>query len=195
MFCRTIRHSGLRSARALNRAWIWATAASFILIVPSAAQANNPNQNYRYDSLGRLQRNCVARPGLGQLTTYTYDAADNRQSYVSTRTDVALHPNNGLASADGRFLLWMQPDGNLVLYIINSGTYTGLWATNTVGTGANVAYFQSDGNLVLYNSAGSVWSSNSYNNPCATLSVQNDGNVVITSADGVQVWTTNTGGH
>jgi len=52
----------------------------------------------------------------------------------------------------------MQADGNLVLY---QGA-TPLWASNTAGTGANIAAMQSDGNLVLYGPSGPVWATNTF---------------------------------
>jgi hypothetical protein len=54
----------------------------------------------------------------------------------------------------------MQPDGNLVLYVIDDGTlpqditqgqyFTVLWASNTEGAGFTCE-MQNDGNLVVYN--------------------------------------------
>ena len=148
---------------------------------------------YSYDGNGRLIRVCNALPGDGERTDYALDAADNRQNYANVKTDIAIFPNSGVHSGDGRFELYFQPDGNLVLYR-NDGS--SLWSSSTVGSGATQAYFQSDGNLVLYNQSGqSVWHSNTYNYPCAQLYVQNDGNAVIKSVDGQIVWQTGTGGH
>jgi len=86
----------------------------------------------------------------------------------------------------------MQSDGNLVQY----GPSGGLWASNTVGSGAAFAAFQPDGNLVLYRSDGvPVWSTGTSAYLCANLAIQNDGNVVIVNMNGVPVWATNTSGH
>src|ERR1044071_5102521 len=49
----------------------------------------------------------------------------------------------------GKVLLWMQQDGNLVIYDENGGAR---WASNTFGTGHHTN-FQPDGNFVVYNSA------------------------------------------
>lgn len=86
----------------------------------------------------------------------------------------------------------MQSDGNLVHY----GPTGGLWASNTVGSGAVFAAFQPDGNLVLYRSDGApVWSTGTSIYLCANMAIQNDGNVVIVNMDGAPVWATNTSGH
>ncbi len=100
--------------------------------------------------------------------------------------------NQYLRSADGRFRFVMQQDGNLVLY---GPTGHPLWASNTVGRGANRAVMQSDGNLVLYTSSGKpVWASNTELHYHAYLIVQNDGNVVIYEGH-TPLWATGTDGR
>jgi hypothetical protein len=101
----------------------------------------------------------------------------------------ALQPGAQRVSADGRFVLAFQGDGNLVLY---QGS-TALWSTGTHGTGATVAVMQGDGNLVLYSSAGApLWASNTAGNPGAWLVVQGDGNLVLYSSSGTALWASNT---
>lgn len=149
---------------------------------------------YTYDSVGRLSQVCNSLPSDGELSSYNLDPADNRRSYFNTKTDIALYAGGGsITSSDGRFNLTMQTDGNLVLYR-NSDGYP-LWNTGTYGSGASVAYFQSDGNFVLYNFTGPVWYTNTSNFPCARLAVQSDGNLVIYSASNQYVWGTGTGGQ
>jgi hypothetical protein len=105
--------------------------------------------------------------------------------------NVSLTANQSLASCNGDYTLIMQGDGNLVLY--QGGT--ALWASGTVGSGADEAIMQGDGNLVLYTSSGTpVWASNTAGNAGAYLDVQNDGNVVISSASGSTLWSTGTAG-
>ncbi len=102
-----------------------------------------------------------------------------------------LTANQSLASCNGDYSLIMQGDGNLVLY---QGS-TPLWASNTVGSGADEAILQGDGNFVLYTSSGTpVWASNTAGNSGAYLQVQNDGNVVVYSASGAVLWSTGTAG-
>lgn len=87
--------------------------------------------------------------------------------------------------------LVFQTDGNLVLYKTSGEP---LWASNTVGKGANQVAFQDDGNFVLYAANGRpVWasSSNSANN---RLTLQKDGNLVIYDGTGRARWATGTNG-
>jgi hypothetical protein len=103
----------------------------------------------------------------------------------------SLGSNQSLASCNGEFSLIMQGDGNLVLY---QGS-TALWASNTVGSGADKAIMQGDGNFVLYTSSGSaVWASNTAGNSGAYIELQNDANLVIYSAAGAALWASNTAG-
>src|SRR5262249_25051080 len=53
-----------------------------------------------------------------------------------------------LNSANGRFVLVLQTDGNLVLYddTPDPNPWTPLWSTGTYGRGVDHAYMQSDGN-------------------------------------------------
>jgi hypothetical protein len=96
-------------------------------------------------------------------------------------------------SCDGRFVLAMQTDGNLVLY---EGS-TALWASHTAGSGATVAVMQDDGNFVLYTTAGkAVWATGTGGAGCETyLAVQNDGNVVVYDSAGKAIFATNTCCH
>jgi hypothetical protein len=102
-----------------------------------------------------------------------------------------LTAGQSLTSCNGDYTLFMQGDGNLVLY---QGS-TALWASNTAGTAADEAIMQGDGNFVLYTSSGSaLWASGTAGNAGADLMVQNDGNVVIYSASGAALWATGTNG-
>ena len=144
---------------------------------------------YNYDAKGRVVQRCIAMPGDGELAKYTFDAADNRTNYANTKTDIALYAGQALYSPNGNVLIQMQSDSNLVIYVMTQSGWSPTWATNTVGTGANVAYFQSDGNFVLYTpQGGSVWSSGTAGNPCSSLTVANSGQVTITNTSGTVVW-------
>lgn len=88
-----------------------------------------------------------------------------------------LAANDTIPSCDGRFTLYMQGDGNLVLYRNGGGA---LWSTETWGQPGNVAVMQDDGNLVVYSASGHPrWSSGTHGNPGAVLAMQDDGNLVI----------------
>ncbi len=107
-----------------------------------------------------------------------------------------LAPGDAILSATRAFKLIFQTDGNLVLYGIDDvamsyqlhvsqASYpTALWASGTQGSGAVRCTMQEDGNLVLYNAAGSpVWATGTNGNPGAFLSCQDDGNQVIYGGD------------
>ena len=105
--------------------------------------------------------------------------------------------DNGIISADGRFRLVLQDDSNLCLRKIENDE--GIWCSGTNGSGAQVVWMQSNGNLVMRNSDNAVvWSSNSYVGPGGSyyLAIQNDGNLVIyNAADNKAIWETDTCCH
>lgn len=101
-----------------------------------------------------------------------------------------LHRGGSLYSANGKYRLTLQDDGNLVLY--NSSGHA-LWATNRAN--GDVLALQSDGNLVVYTSSHkAIWASNTGDSHATYLVVQDDGNVVLYSGSGHAVWATNTAG-
>jgi len=78
---------------------------------------------------------------------------------LSYRVEAAvsfLEPNSSLGigefieSQDGRFSLALEATGNLELRYLQEK----IWETNTSGSGATLAVFQSDGNFVLYSEGG-----------------------------------------
>ncbi len=92
-------------------------------------------------------------------------------------------------SCDGRFVLIMQHDGNLVLY----QGHEPLWATGTDRTAASRAIMQHDGNLVVYDGAGRpLWASNTDGHAESIAIVQDDGNFVVYDANAKPVWASNT---
>lgn len=108
-----------------------------------------------------------------------------------------LHPNQtltsgqGITSNDGRCLLVMQADGNLVLYESIPGGRRPLWASNT-GAGGSRAVMQGDGNLVVYAPSNQpLWASNT-GTPGAILVLQDDANTVVYAPDGRALWASNT---
>ena len=101
----------------------------------------------------------------------------------------------GIKSPNGRFILVMQSDGNLVLY--DNTTREPLWASHTYDdSGNNSVVFQDDYNFVVYNGSGTpTWASQTYNTYADRLVVQNDGNVVIYNRGNNTIWATNTARH
>ncbi|BBY82168.1 peptidoglycan DD-metalloendopeptidase family protein [Mycolicibacterium pulveris] len=83
-----------------------------------------------------------------------------------------------IESKNGRYRLYMQKDGNLVLYD-EQRSHKALWASATDGQSGAHAVMQSDGNLVVYRGSKALWSSHTNGQKGAVLVVQNDGNLVI----------------
>lgn len=100
-----------------------------------------------------------------------------------------LGVDGSVSSCDGRFVLVMQGDGNLVLYQHGVGA---LWASNTYGSGSQIAVMQGDGNFVVY--AGGyrpTFYTGTSGHAGAFLAVQDDGNVVV-YAGGAALWSSGT---
>lgn len=162
----------------------------WILLVPGSLQGEA--QSFAYDALGRLISTYRSSgPLAGIVSRSSYDPAGNRAAYVSEMAAFRLNSGGTRSSPDGRFLLAMQADGNLVLY---QGT-TPLWATGTSGS-SYYAQLQADGNFVVYTASDvPVWASGSSGNPGSYLSIQNDGNMNILNQTGQAVWSSNTCCH
>ena len=154
-----------------------------------ATPINAGTSYFTFDGRGRLTQRCAAlSSGEGELATYQLDHADNRSNYTNARTDVALYANQAIYSPSGNTELVMQGDSNFVLYRNTGSGWSPTWWTNTVGTGASVAYFQSDGNLVLYTPQGMpVWWTGTQS-PCAGIAVTDGGKVTITNTSGAVIW-------
>jgi len=108
-------------------------------------------------------------------------------------TNGVLYPNRYIMSGDGRFLLILQGDGNLVEYGLG---YQVIWSSGTSGTTPGYAMLQNDGNFVVYNATGTaVWQTSTGGSGATSLNLQADGNLVLYNSTWVAKWTTNTGGH
>jgi YD repeat-containing protein len=164
--------------------------ALIAVILPIAAKSAETTR-YQYDAKGRLTKAYrETGPAAGTLAVMAHDKADNRTRYTIKNVVLQLGPGQSIQSADGRFQLVMQGDGNLVLY---QGSQA-LWVTpGTWGT-TNTAAFQTDGNFVVYGPSGPLWASSTYA-PGAEIALQNDGNLVIYAMNGSAVWASGTSGH
>jgi hypothetical protein len=166
-------------------------SAIMLLGVPSSATAETVS--YGYDVFGRLVgvgRFQGAADGLRD--DIYYDSVDNRTTFYSRDTRITIPAGQSLSSPDGRTILAMQVQGNLVLYFQGKA----LWSTDTIGSGVNRMIMQSDGNLVLYTASGTaVWNSGTGGRHGSLLAIQNDGNLVIYDASRAAIWHTGTGGH
>ena len=107
-------------------------------------------------------------------STFSIDADGVRGVYMPSR----LCRSDQLVSPDGRFMLSMQTDGNLVLYYVPENR--AVWQT---GTNGQDAVMQADGNFVVSAANGSsVWSSGTAGNPGARLRLTDDGGFRILDA-------------
>ncbi|MBL7258508.1 hypothetical protein [Paractinoplanes lichenicola] len=104
----------------------------------------------------------------------------------------SLHRQSALRSSDGRFQLWLQGDGNLVLYMGS----TVLWAKT--GLKAIRLTNQPDGSLALFDGNGvKVWTTPTAGKGASDLNLQNDGNLVLypKTTPTTASWSTGTWGH
>jgi hypothetical protein len=109
----------------------------------------------------------------------------------------SLAVGDSLRSANGLYGLFMQGDGNLVLYSGVPSVSTAVWATNTWNLPSwlrpNRADMQGDGNFVLYNGANfASWASGTDGNSGARLVLQDDRNLVIYTPGNAAVWASGT---
>jgi hypothetical protein len=106
--------------------------------------------------------------------------------------NAALLSENYLMSTNGIFKLFVQQDGNLVLYKNGKAK----WSTGTRGTMCRLV-LQLDGNLVLTCNEGVKWSTSTskylFQGPFR-FNVQTDGNLALYTAKGAVIWTSNTAG-
>lgn len=176
-------------------------ACAAILFTGSTAAAQT-TQTYRYDANGRLTAAITAGTSSGSFSNYPLDDADNRvarNNYpagypaVSDRLSSGefLLPGRQLTSADGRFALKAQQDGNLVLWFGS----TLLWASGTATGKSLYARLETSGVATLRDVLGvSLWATPAAG-ANATLTLQNDGNLVLKTSGGSVVWQSNTCCH
>ncbi|WP_211294266.1 hypothetical protein [Lentzea kentuckyensis] len=102
-----------------------------------------------------------------------------------------LPPGYALISADNRFSLVHQGDGNLVWYRNSDGSP--LWATGTDGSSPGVCILQGDGNFVLYDAdVTALFDTGTGGDTISHLVAQTDGNLVLYRPDGSAAWATDT---
>lgn len=90
-----------------------------------------------------------------------------------------------LASPNNRFHLFLQRDGNLVLY----DQARAIWVSNTHGKDSKELLFQTDGNIVLYGGTGlPYWHTATHGKPITRFVLQDDGNLVAYAVGGKARW-------
>jgi hypothetical protein len=107
-----------------------------------------------------------------------------------------LQEGDYLSSWDGALKLWMQSDGNVVLY---NSSGVALWADGKNNPFYNRLVMQEDGNLVHYVHDGVVqWvacSTRTHGHPGSYFKLQNDGNVVLVYPGDIVGWSRFGGGQ
>jgi peptidoglycan hydrolase-like protein with peptidoglycan-binding domain len=122
-------------------------------------------------------------PVDGIVGPQTKAALDNPGSSSAATPPGQLNPGQRItsgtqiASPDGKFVLQMQSDGNLV---IRAPGNIPIGDTHTAGHDGTIAVMQTDGNFVL-RAPGNipVWASGTDGHPGTVLQVQDDGGVVL----------------
>jgi lambda family phage minor tail protein L len=128
-----------------------------------------------------------SQTGLGATSTAPASnlATGTGVLYAGSTASSRLSAGQDLFTTNGWYKLSMGGDGNLS--IINKGNKI-VWQTNTIGSGATYAQFQTDGNFVLYDNSGGVkWQSNYGAYPVNAgkrLVLQPDGNLVLYGTGG-----------
>ena len=131
----------------------------------------------------RFQQEHNIVPADGIVGPQTKAALDNPGSSSAGTPPGQLNPGQQItsgtqiASPDGKFVLQMQSDGNLVLRAPGN---IPLGDTHTAGHDGTIAVMQTDGNFVL-RAPGNipVWASGTDGHPGTVLQVQDDGHVVL----------------
>jgi surface antigen len=161
---------------------IWSTGT--VGVGNASFQVQDDGNVVLYDGGGVAHWSTGAR---GHVTGGTYAGSDVRNA------DQWLRPNQYLKSSDGRYALYQQEDGNLVLWSPGGRVQ---WTSGSAGhSGVEGLLQQSDGNLVIY-AHGAIWSSNVTGSGAFQLKVQNDGNVVVyNTGNGIALWATGTAGR
>jgi murein DD-endopeptidase MepM/ murein hydrolase activator NlpD len=134
--------------------------------------------------LGKFVATIVALSSISAILS----TANKAEAFPAPTT---LPPGSSVRSNNQCFSLNAQADGNLVLYKQSNGQ--ALWHTATYGRNVKQTIFQTDGNLVIYNTSNQpVWASNTDRRGITQLNVQDDGNVVMYNSQNQPIWATNT---
>jgi hypothetical protein len=110
---------------------------------------------------------------------------DHLSHVNSSMTNTALFQGQLLETADRKYRLVLQEDGNLVIY----SNSTPIWHTGTHGRPKPFLVMQPDGNLVLYDENGvPLWHPGTNGRGVSRLDMQADGNLVIYDGLGRPTW-------
>jgi RHS repeat-associated protein len=136
---------------------------------------------------GADQTVTTAPAGGRSTATYTNALGQTTSKVVkNTGSTVTLHGGavipSGTSLMSDSVRLTMQADGNLVLTALATGKT--IWSSATSGNPGAYAQFGTDGNLVVYTTAGTAkWTTNLTATTGSTFRVRNDSTVVVVASD------------
>jgi len=163
---------------------------------PWSSQTNGNNNSWlQLNTDGNM---VIYRPGNTPIWSQDYVIqTPDHLSYINTTFApgiggiARMYPGQSIDTADRRFHLILQRDGNLVFYSPSRA----LWSTGTNGRQTAFLAIQPDGNLVLYDRSGvALWASSTTRSGPTRLIVQQDGNLVIYNQQNIPQWNTGTAG-
>ena len=111
-----------------------------------------------------------------------------------------LHQGQHMVSPNGRWRVYMQHDGNVVLYEYKGSRRRPIWVTDSDGKGKRPyrMIMQGDGNLVVYDrNKTATWSSDTWNKGTAPyhLIMQDDQNLVLYDRNNKPIWASKSSGN
>jgi hypothetical protein len=135
--------------------------------------------------------NMVLYSSGGAVLWSSASPVPNYQTYVNDgQYGGEMYAFQKIQSADGRYTLTMQKDGNLVLYSPNRA----LWQSGTSNHPLSRLAIQPDGNMVVYDTnRRPAWYTGT--NQRDKLILQNDGNLVLYNGRNQPLWATLTNGQ
>lgn len=153
----------------------------------STGTGGNPNATLAVQDDG----NMVIYSSGGGVLWSSGSAVPNYLSYVNDgQYGGEMFMHQYIKSADGRYTLTMQRDGNLVLYSPSRA----LWQAGTGGNPLSRLAVQPDGNMVVYDmNQRPLWWTGT--NQRDKLILQNDGNLVLYNGRNQPLWWTGTNGQ
>ena len=210
--------AGLLTATALSGVALSATSSTDTLAagvtLAAGQQIISPDGHYALtmEANGDLVEHIAGGRTVWSTGTGTHSGARaimqvNGNLAVYDTSNDAVWSSNSTTTGCPRLVI--QDDGNLVIYatraiwsavsrqdeMLGGDELEPGWSVYAIGPEDYRLTMQTDGNLVLYNGAGTaLWDSHTDHHPGAYAAMQGDGNLVVYSA-GKALWSSATNGH